>query len=112
MRMLDMALRAIADPRRLEILRIVHGAELSAGEIASHFEVTRPAISQHLKVLATAELVSVRREGTRRFYSSRPEGLAELKAFLDEFWTDRLRLLKREAEANERRLQQRGNPRG
>ena len=101
--MIEEALRAIAEPRRLEILRVVHRGELSAGEIASRFDVTRPAISQHLKVLYAAGLVSVRKAGTRRLYQSRPEGLAELKAFLDEFWSDRLSALKEVAEAEERR---------
>ena len=101
--MVELALRAIAEPRRLEILRIIRGRELSAGDISAHFDVTRPAVSQHLKVLANAGLVSVRREGTRRLYRTRPEGLAELKEFLDEYWGDRLDALKREAEADERR---------
>jgi DNA-binding transcriptional ArsR family regulator len=78
-------------------------AERSAGEIASHFEVTRPAVSQHLSVLKEAGLVSERRNGTKRLYRARPEGLAELKAFLDDFWGDRLETLKREAEREERK---------
>lgn len=101
--MIEMALRAIADPRRLEILRMINTVELPAGEIASQFKVTRPAISQHLKVLSAAGLVTVRKEGTRRLYRSRPEGLAELKAFLDEYWSDRLLSLKQAAEAAEGR---------
>ena len=109
--MIEPALRAIADPRRLEILRIIHDAELPAGEIASQFDVTRPAISQHLKVLAAAGLVSVRKEGTRRLYRSRPEGLAELKAFLDDYWSDRLQSLKQAAEADEGRRKERGDTR-
>lgn len=100
--MVQTALRAIAEPRRLDILRMVREAELSAGEIASRFEVTRPAISQHLRVLADAGLVTVRKEGTRRLYRSRPEGLAELREYLDEFWSDRLQRLKAAAEAEER----------
>jgi DNA-binding transcriptional ArsR family regulator len=99
----ETALRAIAEPRRRRILRLVWDGELSAGEIASHFDVTRPAVSQHLSVLKEAGLVSERRNGTRRLYRARAEGLAELKAFLDEFWGDRLELLKREAEREERR---------
>ncbi len=76
--MLDIALRAIAEPTRREILRLVQDSELPAGQIASRFDVTRPAISQHLKVLADAGLVTVRRDGTRLLYRARPEGLAEL----------------------------------
>ncbi len=101
--MVQQALRAIAEPRRLEILRLLRDTELSAGEIASRFDVTRPAISQHLKVLAGAQLVSVRRQGTRRLYRSRPEKLAEVRNFLDQFWSDRLSALKQEAESDERR---------
>ena len=99
---MEAALKAIAAPHRRTILRLVTDAELSAGEIAAHFELTRPAISQHLGVLKEAGLVSERRNGTRRLYRARPEGLAELKAFLDGFWNDRLEALKREAEREER----------
>jgi DNA-binding transcriptional ArsR family regulator len=97
----EAALKAIAEPHRRRILRLVWDGELSAGEIASHFDVTRPAVSQHLNVLKEAGLVSERRNGTRRLYRARPDGLVELKAFLDEFWGDRLELLKREAEREE-----------
>jgi DNA-binding transcriptional ArsR family regulator len=97
------ALRAIAAPHRRTILRLVAAAELSAGEIAGHFELTRPAISQHLGVLKEAGLVSERRDGTRRLYRARPEGLVELRAFLEEFWDERLEALKREAEREEER---------
>ena len=104
---MEAALRAIAEPRRRQILVLVRDGELSAGEIASHFDVTRPAVSQHLNVLKEAGLVSERRNGTRRLYRARPEGLAQLKAFLEEFWDDRLEALKREAEIEERKT--RGN---
>ena len=100
---MEAALRAIAEPRRRHILRLVWDSELSAGEIASHFDVTRPAISQHLGVLKEAGLVEERRNGTQRLYRARPQGLADLKEFLDEFWGDRLAALKREAEREERR---------
>jgi DNA-binding transcriptional ArsR family regulator len=99
---MEAALRAIAEPRRRTILRLVGSEELSAGEIASHFEVSRPAISQHLTVLKGAGLVSERREGTRRLYLARPEGLAELRDFLDEFWAEGLERLKAAAEQEER----------
>ena len=72
--MLDLALRAIVEPRRRDILRLVQDVELPAGEIASHFDVTRPAISQHLRVLLDSGLVQVRRDGTRHLYTARPEG--------------------------------------
>src|SRR5579871_4381702 len=100
---METALKAIAEPHRRQILSLVRDEELSAGEIASHFEVTRPAVSQHLTVLREAGLVDERRNGTRRLYRARPEGLAELKEFLDGFWDDRLEALKREAEREERK---------
>jgi DNA-binding transcriptional ArsR family regulator len=104
----EAAARAIAEPRRRAILRLVRDDELSSGEIASHFDVTRPAISQHLSVLKEAGLVSERRNGTRRLYRARPEGLAELRAFLDELWGARLQALKREAEREEKRSHDEG----
>jgi DNA-binding transcriptional ArsR family regulator len=99
----EAALRAIAEPRRRQILRLVRDEEMSAGEIASHFEVTRSAVSQHLRVLKDAGLVSERRHGTRRIYRIRPEGLAELREFIDGLWEIKLATLKRVAEAEERR---------
>ena len=99
---MDAVLHAIAEPRRRRILELVGGRELTAGEIAARFDVTRPAISQHLTVLSEAGLVSVRREGTRRIYRARPEGLSELREYLDEFWSVRLDRLKAAAERAER----------
>jgi DNA-binding transcriptional ArsR family regulator len=99
---METALRAIARPRRRQILQLVRDTELSAGEIASHFEVTRPAVSQDLTLLKEAGLLDERRNGTRRLYRARPEGLTELKEFLEEFWDVRLDALKREAEREER----------
>jgi DNA-binding transcriptional ArsR family regulator len=98
----EAALKAIAAPRRREILSLVRVQELSAGEIAAHFDVSRPAVSQHLTVLKEAGLVSERRNGTRRLYRARPEGLAEVKSFLEEFWDARLEALKREVEREEK----------
>ena len=88
--------------QRRRILSLVRDGELSAGEIAAHFDVTRPAVSQHLNVLKEAGLVSERRNGTKRLYRARPEGLVELKQFVEEFWDARLEALKREAEKEER----------
>jgi DNA-binding transcriptional ArsR family regulator len=99
----EAALKAIAASHRRTILRLVADEELSAGEIAAHFALTRPAVSQHLSVLKEAGLVNERRNGTRRLYRARPEGLVELRAFLDEFWGERLGALKREAEREERK---------
>ena len=100
---MEAALKAIAAPHRRQILRLVREGELSAGEIAAHFDVTRPAVSQHLNVLKEAGLLSERRNGTRRLYRARPQGLAELRTFLEEFWDERLEALKIEAEQEERK---------
>ena len=101
--MLDLALRALAEPRRRDILRLVQHTECAAGEIASHFDVTRPAISQHLKVLVRSGLVTVRRDRTSLLYRARPEGMRQVREFLDQFWGDGLLRLKEAAEAEERR---------
>jgi DNA-binding transcriptional ArsR family regulator len=98
----EIALKALAEPRRRRILMLVRDGELSAGEIASHFEISRPAVSQHLTVLREAGLVDERRNGTRRLYRVRPQGLAELVEFLEGFWDERLEVLKRDAEREER----------
>ena len=96
-------LDALGDATRRGILaRLIDGPR-PVGELARDFPVSRPAISQHLGVLKEAGLVSERREGTRRFYRARPEGLKELKEFLEGFWTFSLAHLKREAEAEERK---------
>ena len=100
---LEVALKAIAEPRRREILRMVLTEELSSSEIAAHFDVSHPAISQHLRVLSNAGLVSVRRQGTRRLYKSRPEGLEELREYLEAYWDDKLMLLAEAAETEERK---------
>jgi DNA-binding transcriptional ArsR family regulator len=97
------SIQALAEPRRREILVMIRDRELSAGEIAAGFDVSRPAISQHLGVLKEAGLVSERRDGTRRFYRARPDGLNELREFLEGFWTFSLAQLKREAEIEERK---------
>ncbi len=95
---MDSTLRAIAEPNRRRILELVAAEELTAGEIADHFDVTRPAISQHLTVLREAGLISERRHGTRRLYRTRREGFAETKLLLESFWDDRLRRLRSAAE--------------
>ena len=96
---MDDALKAIAEPRRRAILRLVSGDELAAGEIAAQFDVSRPAISQHLGVLREAGLVEERRAGTRRLYRARPEGIAELRSFLDDLWAASLDVARRLVEA-------------
>jgi DNA-binding transcriptional ArsR family regulator len=82
----DEVLRALAAPRRRAILRLVANEELSAGQIAAEFEITRPGISQHLTVLKEAGLVTERRVGTRRLYRARQEGLSALRAELEGIW--------------------------
>jgi DNA-binding transcriptional ArsR family regulator len=98
---MDAALKAIAEPRRRRILALVRDQELSAGRIAAHFDVTRPAVSQHLTVLKEAGLVSERRDGTKRLYRAEPHALAELRHFLEQFWDERLTALKGAAERKE-----------
>jgi len=95
---MEAALRALSDPGRRRILTLVRDEEHSAGEIAAEFTVSWPAVSQHLRVLKEAGLVTERREGTRRLYRARPEGLDDVRAFLDEFWDDKLERLQREVE--------------
>ena len=95
---------AIAQPKRREILRLLAEGELSAGELGSHFAVTQPAISQHLKVLKEAGLISERRDAQRRLFSMRPEGLADLHGFLAEVLPAGLERLKQAAEEEERKV--------
>jgi DNA-binding transcriptional ArsR family regulator len=98
----EAALRALADPRRRRMLELAWDRERSPSELASSCELSRPATSQHLRVLREAGLVSVRMEKNRRLYRVRADKLAELRAMLDEFWGSRLATLRAElAERNE-----------
>jgi DNA-binding transcriptional ArsR family regulator len=90
----DAVLRALAEPQRRRILTLVRDAELPAGEIAEHFDITPQAVSQHLRVLKDAGLLSERREGTRRLYAIRPEAIESVRAYLDELWPSSLDRLK------------------
>jgi DNA-binding transcriptional ArsR family regulator len=93
---------ALADPTRRRIVEMLSGGELSAGEITSRFDVSAPAISQHLKTLKAARLVRVRVDAQRRIYTLDPEGLAEVDAWLAQvrrFWNPRLDALERELTA-------------
>ena len=94
----DTVLRALADPHRRQILRLVKHSELPAGQFVAHFDLTQQAVSQHLTVLKKAGLLTERREGTRRLYSLRPESLQPLRGLLDEFWPDALSRLKQTVE--------------
>ncbi|HEX5588642.1 MAG TPA: metalloregulator ArsR/SmtB family transcription factor [Acidimicrobiia bacterium] len=103
---MDAALKALAEPRRREILRLVWIDELPATSIAEHFgDVTRSAISQHLGVLKAADLVSERRDGTRRLYRARQDEMQKLRTFLDDFWTSGLERLRDVAEAAQREIE-------
>ena len=99
---MDAALKALAEPRRRDILRLVWSQERAAGDIATHFDVTRPAISQHLRVLVQADLVTERRDGTRRLYLARQDEMKKLRDFLDDYWTSGLERLRDVAEAAQR----------
>ena len=94
----EAAFRALAEPRRREILRLVRDQPLSVNEIAKHFEISQQAVSQHLQVLKEAGLVAVRPAAQRRLYAVRPEGLESVEAFLSELWPASLARLKREIE--------------
>jgi DNA-binding transcriptional ArsR family regulator len=94
-----LAFTALADPTRRQIVELLARRELPAGAIAERFQVTAPAISQHLKVLREAGLVSVRADAQRRIYGLDPKGLAELDQWLAQmrrFWSARLDVLERE----------------
>jgi DNA-binding transcriptional ArsR family regulator len=108
---MGLAARAIAEPRRRQILAMVRDRELSAGEIAAGFEISRPAVSQHLTVLREAGLLRERRQGTSRLYRADPEGMASLRDFMNEFWTDRLERLRLAAELEQQRRSKRGKRR-
>jgi DNA-binding transcriptional ArsR family regulator len=101
-RRVDTVLRAIAEPRRREILRLIWQRERPAGEVAAQFDLSRPTISRHLRVLREAGLVEERRVGTRRLYRARPERLADARRFLDGFWDEGLAAVKRSADADAR----------
>ena len=93
----DAALRVLASPALRQALEQVAAGEISSGELADTCGWTRPATSQHLRALRQANLVEVRIQANRRLYRARPESLAQLRAFLDEFWAQRLGALARQA---------------
>ena len=94
----DRALAAIADPTRRQVFERLAAGPRSVGELAQGLPVSRPAVSQHLRVLKDAGLVADRAEGTRRVYEIDPHGLGALRAWLDQFWGDALAAFKAEAE--------------
>jgi DNA-binding transcriptional ArsR family regulator len=101
--MIEKTIHALTEPRRRDILYLVRNGELTSSAIASHFDISAPAVSLHLKVLEESGLVVVRRDGTKRFYRKRREGFQELKEYIDRFWDDSLQRLKEAAEDEERR---------
>ena len=94
----DVVLRALADPHRRDIIRLIRDSELPAGQIATHFTLTQQAVSQHLTVLKRAGLLEERREGARRLYRFRSDALTPVRELLEEFWPDALQRLKRTVE--------------
>ncbi len=102
--MLDDVLKALSEPHRRRILTLLRSGPHNAGDIAAVIgDISRPAVSQHLRVLRDAELVRVSSQGTERIYRIDQEGLDEARAFLDTFWEERLQQLKASAEADARR---------
>jgi uncharacterized protein YndB with AHSA1/START domain/DNA-binding transcriptional ArsR family regulator len=94
---MDAVMRALAEPHRRQILWLVRDRELAAGSIATHFRITRPAVSQHLSVLKQAGLVAESRAGARRLYRADPKALAALRVFVEDFHDQGLRRLMAEA---------------
>jgi DNA-binding transcriptional ArsR family regulator len=99
----EAALKALAEPRRREILRLVWSQELPATVVANHFsDVTRSAVSQHLGVLKEAGLVSERRDGTRRLYRADRDEMSKLREFIESYWSTGLDRLRTAAESEQR----------
>ena len=94
---------ALGDATRRAIFEQLRRGPRAVGEIANELPVSRPAVSQHLRVLKEAGLVTERRDGTRRLYRLDPDGLGELRDYFDEFWTEALAGFKAAAERSERR---------
>ena len=101
---MDRVAHALADGTRRGLLQLVRNDEQAAGELAAAFpHMTRPAVSQHLRVLHEAGLVSIRRDGNRRLYLANPDGLSDVWKFIDGMWAARLAALKHAVERAERR---------
>jgi len=93
---------ALGDPTRREVFELVAARPRAVGELAAELPVSRPAVSQHLRVLKEAGLVRDEAVGARRIYQLHPEGVAELRSYLDGFWNRSLRAFKAAAEADEK----------
>jgi DNA-binding transcriptional ArsR family regulator len=94
---------ALADPTRRQIFERLARRPRPVGELAEGLPVSRPAVSQHLKVLADAGLVVATKDGNRRLYRVDPHGVAGMRSYLDRFWTDALGAFKQAAEQEEER---------
>lgn len=92
------ALGAISDPSRRQILDRLRGGPRTVGEIAAGMKISRPAVSQHLKVLKDSGLVAETRAGTRHYFAISPDGIGELRAYLDGLWSDALAAFARHVE--------------
>jgi DNA-binding transcriptional ArsR family regulator len=108
----ERAIAALADPTRRQVLERLRRGSQPVGVLAQGLEVSRPAVSQHLKVLEGAGLVSVQRQGTRRIYRVEIGGLRELRRYLDEFWDDVLAAFQAEAERDAPAVEKKRRPRG
>jgi DNA-binding transcriptional ArsR family regulator len=97
----EVVMAALADPTRRAVLERLRKGPRSVGEVARGLPVSRPAVSQHLRVLKEAGLVTERRAGTRRLYSVNGDGLAELRDYLESFWQDALAAYKRAVESDD-----------
>lgn len=95
----SLAFAALADPTRQLLLERLAKRPMAVGKLAAGLEVTRPAVSQHLKVLRSAGLVTVRQQGTRRVYQIDPKGVEAMRTYLDRFWDRALAALKLAAES-------------
>ena len=94
----DAAFKAVADPTRRAVLEYLLGRPHTVNELADHFDVTRPAISKHLRILREARVVSERRDGRNRIYELNPQGLNALREYFDQFWAHALEAFKKAAE--------------
>ncbi|MCL2395797.1 MAG: metalloregulator ArsR/SmtB family transcription factor [Acidimicrobiaceae bacterium] len=92
------ALEALGDPTRRAIVEYLSEHPCAVGQLADRLPVSRPAVSQHLKVLKDAGLVTVQQEGNRRIYGLDPEGIGELRDYVDRFWSSALRSFKQRVE--------------
>lgn len=95
-------LAALADPTRLAMVERLRRRAMTVGELAERLPVTRPAVSQHLKILKQARIVTETRAGTRHIFNLNPEGLLDLRAYIDKMWEDALASLSRYLAAQKR----------